>query len=34
MNKEQYIDEIITMMKKTNDMVLLDFVHKLLNKTA
>lgn len=34
MNKEQYIEEIVKLMQDTDDMVLLDFIHKLLNKTA
>lgn len=34
MSKEQYIEAIIELMQKTNDIVLLDFIYKLLNKTA
>lgn len=34
MSKEQYIQEIIEMLKNTNDIVLIDFIYKLLDKTA
>lgn len=34
MNKEQYIQLISEMLKESNDMVLLDFVFRLLEKTA
>lgn len=34
MNKEQYIETIIDLMKNTDDMVLLDFVYQLLDKAA
>lgn len=34
MNKEQYIREIVEMLNKTNDTKLVDFIYKLLKKTA
>lgn len=34
MSKEQYIQKIIEMLKNTNDIVLIDFIYKLLDKTA
>lgn len=34
MSKEQYIVAIIELMKNTNDEVMLDFIWKLLKKTA
>lgn len=33
MNKEQYIQAIVELMKNSDDIVLLDFIHKLLVKT-
>lgn len=34
MNKEQYIREIVEMLNKTKDTKLVDFIYKLLKKTA
>lgn len=34
MNKEQYIEAIIELLKNSNDIVLLDFIFKLLNKAT
>lgn len=34
MSKEEYIKSIIKLMEETGDMVLLDFIYQLLNKTA
>lgn len=33
-SKEQYIEAIIKLMRQTNDEVMLDFILKLLKKTA
>lgn len=32
--KDQYIEAILKLMKRTNDEVMLDFILKLLQKTA
>lgn len=34
MNKQEYIEAILKLMKKSNDEVMLDFIWKLLKKTA
>ena len=34
MDKEQYIQAIIEMMNATDNMVMIDFIYKLLNKAA
>lgn len=34
MSKEEYIKSIVELMQNTNDMVLIDFIHNLLNKAG
>lgn len=34
MNKQEYIEAILKLMKESNDEVMLDFIWKLLKKTA
>lgn len=34
MTKEEYIKSIVELMQNTNDMVLIDFIHNLLNNAG
>lgn len=34
MTKQEYIHAILDLMQRTDDEVMLDFIYKLLNKTA